>query len=324
MGAMDHQLTIADEVTWNTAPALSRAWEYDSENIEETEGRTEGDPLRTGSSFIREDRFTPYFAGAAGSVVLPVMSKGFGFFIKHLVGAVGTAGPTDSVYTHTGSEGTFVGKGLSMQFNRPLHPAGTNQPFLYTGGKVTEWSLNNSVDENLMLTLNMDFAGVDTATALATPTYPSSMENLTWAGGTVTIGGSSYDITEFGLTVNNGYAVDRRQIRGSTVKKEPTSSRRSGTFSIKADFDSMTQRNRAHATTRSAALATVVGRWVAPTLAGASTYPEFNVTFKARFDAWKGATEGTDAIEQELSGVCVYDGSTSPVIPVFKSVDATP
>lgn len=325
MGAMDHQLGVKKETTYGTAVTVDRFFEYDSESIEETYGRTEGDPLRTGSSFIRQDRFTPYFSGAAGSLTLAVMTKGFGFWLEHLLGAVATGSTADSVTTHTGTEGDLKGKSFTLQVNRPLHPSGTAQAFTYEGGKVAEWTLSNDVDGNLMAELGLDFEQVATATTLATASYPTDMENFTWAGGVVSIGGSDYDLTEISVAGDNGLDVDRRQIRANTDKKEPTSSRRSATFSLKADFESLTQRNRAAADTRDGALAALVGTWTGPTLVGTSSYPVLTVTIPAaRFDEWKGSTEGTDAIEQELSGVARYDGTNSPVKIEYTTADATP
>lgn len=324
MGSMDHQLGVKSEVSYGLAVTVDRFFEYESEGIEETEGRTEGDPLRVGSGFVRSDRFTPYFSGAAGTVQMAVMTKGFGFWLAHMMGGTATTGPSDSTYTHTGTEGSLYGKSFTLQVNRPFHPSGTNQAFTYAGGKITEWTLSNSVDGNLLLDLGMDFASVDTDTALAAASYPTGMDNFTWAGGKVTIGGVDYDVTEFGLTVNNGLDVDRRQIRQNTAKKEPTSGRREGTFSISADFDSLTQRNRAHADDRADALASLSATWVGPTLLGTTTYPEITVTAPAvRFDSWSGSTAGPEAITQELSGVIRYNGSNSPVTIEYKSADAT-
>jgi hypothetical protein len=325
MGAMDHQLGFANESTYGTGVTVTRFFEYDSESIEEEEGRTEGDPLRVGSHHIRSDRFTPYFSGASGSVEMAVMSKGFGFFLKHMLGQVATTGPAETVvYTHTGSEAELLGDSFTMQVNRPFHPAGTNQAFTYRGGKITEWTLSNSVDENLMLELACDFMQVDTNVALATAVYPTAMDNLTWAKGVLTVGGSAYDITEFSLQCNNGLDVDRRQIRGNTDKKEPTQSRAEYSFSLSADFESTTQRDRVHATTRAGALAAITAVWNGPTLLGSTLFPRLTVTIPAaRFDAWKGATEGTDAIQQELSGVVRYDGSNSPVTLAYNSADST-
>lgn len=326
MAAMDHQLGFANESTYGTPVTVTRFFEYESEGIEESQGRTEGDPLRVGSGFVRSDRSTPYFAGASGSVQMAVLTKGFGYFLQHMLGSVATSGPVETtVFTHTGTEGALVGKSFTMQMNRPFHPAGTNQAFTYEGGKVTEWGLSNSVDGNLLLDMSMDFQQVSTATALATASYPTGMENFTWAGGVVNIGGSNYDITEFALNVDNGQAVDRRQIRANTDKKEPTSSRREATFSLKADFESLTQRNRVHVTTNAAMHAQIIATWNGPTLLGSTLFPQVKVTIPAaRFDAWKGATEGTDAIEQELSGVVRYNGSASPITVAYATADATP
>ena len=327
MGLMDDQLVVGDETTYGTVSgALTRAFEFDSESIEEAEGRTEGDPLRVGSSVIRDDRFTPYFDGAAGDIELAVMTKGFGFWLKHMLGAVATTGPTSAKYTHTATEGDLWGKSFTAQINRPFNPAGTNQAFTYRGGKVTGWELTNAVDGNLMAKLSCDFQQVDNSTTLvAAPAYPAGMENFTWAGGVVTIGGSAYDITEFALKWDSGLDVGRKQIRANTDKKEPTATRRGGEFSLKADFESLTQRNRAHATTRAGVLAAIVGTWTGPTAITGAVYPTLTVTIpSARFDKWKGAREGADAINQELSGEVRWNGTNSPVAIAFGTTDTTP
>lgn len=323
MGAQDFQLMFGDESTFATPVTPTRTFEYESEGIEDSFGRTEGEPLRRGTAFPRNDRFVPYYAGASGNVQLAVMSKGFGYFIKHMLGGVATTGPAETtVYTHTGSEATLLGDSFTMQMNRPFHPLGTDQPFTFAGGKITEWTLANSVEGNLMLDLNMDFASVATATALATAAYPTSMDPLSWAGGTVTIGGSQVDLDEFALSVKNGNNVDRRKIRGNTAKKEQTTGKREGSFSLKCDFESMAQRDRAAATSRSGALAAIVGTWIGPTLLGTTIYPTYEVTIAAgRFDDWKAASADYDGIQQELSGAVTWDGTNSPVKIVYKSAD---
>ncbi len=324
MGNMDFQLGVKTESTVGTAVTVDRFFEYDSEGIAESYGRTEGDPLRVGSSFVRSDRFTPYISGAAGTISLAVMTKGFGWWLNHMLGGSSTSSVSDSVYTHTGVEGSLYGKSFTAQVNRPFHPSGTNQAFTYAGGKVASWTLSNSVDGNLMAELNCDFASVATGTALASASYPTSMDNFTWAGGVITIGGSSYDVTEFSVSGDNGLDVDRRQIRGNTTKKEQTSHRREASFSLSADFDSLANRNRAASVTRAGALAAITATWTGPILAGVSTYPTLTVTIPAaRFDTWAGATDGPDGISQALSGAVRYDGSNSPITIAYASTDAT-
>lgn len=325
MGAKDFQLMVANESTYNTPVTVTRAFEWDSGDIEDDFRRTEGEPLRRGSAYPRNDRFTPYYGGASGTLTFEVLTKGFGFWLPHMLGAVATTGPAEtSVYTHTGTEGSLLGDMFTLQVNKPFHPAGTDQPLTYAGGKVTEWTLSNSAEDNLMLELGMDFASVSTATGLATASYPSTEENLTWAGGSVTIGGSSVDVTEISIKGSNGYNVDRRQIRGNTAKKEPISGKRELTFSIKCDFESLAQRTRAVSTTRAGALAAIVATWTGPTLLGTTIYPSYQVTIPAaRFDEWKAPIEDWDGIEQELTGIGTYDGTNSPVTIVYKSADTT-
>lgn len=326
MGLMDHQLGVKDEVSYNTALTVDRFFEYDSESITDDFRRTEGDPLRTGGEgVIRSDRSTPYYGGASGSVNMAVLTKGFGWWLKHMLGTSGTTGPAETtVYTHTGTLGSLQGDSFTLQLNRPFNPSGTNQAFTFSGGKVTNWTLSNSVEENLMLELGLDFASGTTGTALAMAAYPTGMENFTWAGGVVSIGGSSVDVTEFSVSVDNGMDVDRRQIRANTAKKEPTTGRREVTFSLSADFESLAQRNRAAATTRAGTLAAISAVWTGPTLLGSTLYPIVQVDIPAaRFDEWTGAVEGPEAITQTLSGVGRWDGTNSAITVTLKNADTT-
>lgn len=324
MGQLDHQLSIVDEAAYGTPLTTTRFFEYLSEGIEEKEGRTESEPLRAGFT-KRNDRFTPYFAGASGSLELNPLTKGFGLWLKHMLGTVTTTGPAEvTAFTHTATMGDLLGKFFTLQANRPFHPAGTNQAFTYSGGKVTDWTISNSVDGDLVVELGLDFQTVSDAIALATASYPTGMETFSWAGGTLTVGGSAVDITEFSVKGNNNLDVDRRFIRGNTLKKEPTGGKREVEFSLSCDFESLVQRARAHATTRAGALASIVGTWVGPAIiAGATTIkPTFEVQIPAgRFDEWKGAVSDADGIKQELSGVGLFDGTASPVTIVYKSAD---
>lgn len=323
MGALDQQIGLVDEVTYGTPPVVTRFYEFNTESIAESEGRTEGTPLRVGQFHKRTDRWTPYFAGAAGAIQMDVLTKGFGFVLKHMLGTVVTGAAQEIVvFPHTATESDLITKSFTCQVVRPFHPSGTVQAFTYSGGKITEWTLSNSVDGNLVADLSVDFQTVSTAVATATASYPTGMENLTWAGGVVQIGGSAYDVTEVSIGCDNGLNTDRRQIRANTLKKEPTGGQRAGTFSIQADFDSLTQRNRARAATRAAAQATVVATWTGPTLLGSTIFPSLEVTIPVRFDEWQGANSGPEGITQTLSGVWRADTSSAATI-VYKSADST-
>lgn len=323
MGALDQQLSLVDETTYGTAVTTTRFYEFNNESIQDSFGRTEGDPLRVNTFHKRTDRATPYYAGASGSIQFDVLTKGFGFLLKHMLGTVATGAAQEVVvFPHTATESDLITKSFTCQVTRPFHPSGTVQAFTYSGGKVTEWTLSNSVDGNLVMDLNVDFQQVSTAVATASASYPTGMENLTWGGGVVNIGGSNYDVTELSLSGNNGLATDRRQIRGNTLKKEPTGGRREGTFSLQADFESLTQRTRAAAATNAGTQAALIATWTGPTLLGSTIFPHLKVTIPTiRFDEWKGANGGPEGITQELSGVWRSDTASSITIE-YKSADA--
>lgn len=326
MTLTDWQIGVKSEVSYATALTVDKFYEFDSESIGDDFRRTQGDPLRTGGAgVIRSDRFTPYYGGANGTVSLAVMTKGFGWWLTHMLGSLATTGPAETaVYTHTGTLGDLQGDSFTLQVNRPFNPSGTAQAFTFSGGKVPSWTLSNTAEENLMAELTCDFASATTATALATASYPTAMENLTWAGGTISIGGSAYDVTDFSVSGDNGMNLDRRHIRANTAKKEPTTGRREVTWSLSADFDSLAQRNRAASATRAGALAAISATWNGPTLLGTTLYPSLTVDIAAaRFDEWSGAVEGADAINQSLSGVGLYDGTSSAVSITYKSADVT-
>lgn len=325
MTSLDQQLMVKDEVTYATAVTVDRSFEIDSDGMTDAYGRTEGDPMRPGTFFKRSDRFTPYYAGGAGTFEMAVLTKGFGWWLKHLLGTSATTGPAETtVYTHTGTAGPLVGDFFTCQIVRPFHPSGTAQALTYAGCKVPKWSLANAVDGNLMLSVDVDACKVATATAVATFAPPAGMENLTWAGGVVTVGGSSFDVTEFSMECDNGLDVDRRQIRGSTDKKEPTGDGKTGSFSVTADFADLTARARAASLTAAGAVSQIIGTWTGPTLLGSTLFPRLVVTIPApRFDTWEApnAARGV-GVMQSLSGDIRFDGTNSGITLAYSSADA--
>jgi hypothetical protein len=321
MGAFDQRLGVKNETTFNTPVVVDRFFEYNGDPVPvaPVAGRTEGNPMRTGSTFRTASRFVPYTDHAEGTVELDVMNKGFGFWLQHLLPSVATTGTNP--YTHTATEGSdtsaSIGKSFTAQFNAPFHPAGTNQSLTFSGGKVPKWTLGNDVDGMLTLSLDLWFASFTTATALATVSYPSSMSNFAWSHGVISIGGSAVDINSITVEVDRGFDLDRKKIRGNTAPKEPTPGQASGTFSVEADFESLTQFNRVHSSTVAGAVAAITGVWTSGT-------DVVSLTISAgRFDEFSfGGDRG--GLTQELSGVVEYNLTDSPVTLALTNSDVTP
>lgn len=305
MSGLLAQLGVAEETAWGTPATPDRFLEFNSEGIQASYGRVESNGLRVGRLYRSEERFTTFVEGASGDLELEVVSKGMGLLFKHMLGAVATTGSASTGFTHTATPASLTGRGLTVQVGRPFYDGSSVQPFTYRGGKVTEWELSNSAEENLMLTLSMDFPDEVTATALAAASYPTGLETFSWVGGTVTIAGTQFDVTEASVSGSNGLKTDRRYLRGASTKKEPVAEDyRGGEFSLSADFDSLAQRNRVASATAAGSLATVVLRWAGQTpIPGAgAAVPALTATILGRFDTFEANVDGPDAISQDIGG----------------------
>lgn len=321
------QFGAKKETTYGTPVTVDRFFEFESEKIQLKTGRVTGTGLRKGGRVARADRVAPYHLGAEGPVVFEVLSKGFGFWLEHMLGQVATAGPTDAKYTHTGTFAELLGKAFTAQSNRPFWPTDSDQAVTWQGCKIASWKLSNTNDGILLLELEVDAQDEATGTALATASYPSgTVEMFTFLGGQVTIGGSAVDVTDISISCNNNLKTDRRYLRTSGLKKEPVESgQREIEVELTLDWDSLTQYNRVAALTAAATQAQVVATWTAPTLIGAASFPTFVVTLPAtQFDEIEAATESADPIMQKLKAVVKYDGTNSPVTIAYGTADATP
>ena|SRR5688500_12911218 len=326
MSGLLTQAGVKDEAVFGTPLTVDRFFEYTTEGIQLDVQRIESSALRATTRVQRSDRFAVNRKGAAGAFTTEVLTKGFGWWLKHMLGTVATAGPTDLKYTHTGTVASLAGKSFCLQVNRPFVD-GSAQAFTYEGGKVASWELSNSVDGLLMLTLNLDFEDETTASALATASYPTATELFSFVGGAVTVGGASFDVVrDVTVTCDNGLKTDRHFIRSSSLKKEQLEAAlRNITFSLTADWDSMAQYNRYVSATAAGTLAQIVLTWQGPTLIGTASYPTFTVTIPAaRFDGSTPNVGGPDLLEQSLSGRALFDGTNSAITVAYGTADATP
>lgn len=324
MSALDAQIGVADETTVGTIATPTRFVEFVSEGLEAQYATIDSNGLRPGRRYRSLTRSTKYIDGAEGDLELEVGSKGFGFFLKHMLGtAAAPVGPTaDGAYTHTFTPGPLAGKSFTTQVGRPF-TGGTVQPFTYAGCKVDTWELANSNDDNLTCTLGVVAVSEDTTTGLAVASYPTGLETFSWVGGSVTIAGTSFPlVTEVSVSGNNNLDTDLRYLRNSTVKGEARENGyREGEFSMTAEFDSLAQRNRVASATVAGAMATVVCRWEGKAPIGGTTYPALVVTLNARFDTFTATVGGPESLMQELGGVY---GDTGALSIDYITTDATP
>ena len=326
--SINSSLGVANESTYGTGVTVTRFYPMLTEKIGETVTKLESEGRRAGARVLSNTLSIPIFQGATGDVELPIMSKDMGFWLKHMLGAVATSGPTDSMYTHTGTIASLKGTSFSAQINRPFHDSGTDQPFTYTGGKVASWSIEAGPGMEPKLQMTWDFYNMTTSTALATPSYTTGLELLSWAhaNATLTIAGTQVPVTKFSLKCDNGLKLDRYYIRGSGLKKEPVASAyRDIEWEVEADFSDLTQYNRFNQALGANQYAQIVCTLAAPTLGGATTYPSTTITIPAaRFDKADIDNSSTDPSMVTLGGKVRDDGTNSPVTIAVVTSQATP
>jgi hypothetical protein len=316
----DSHFGVIDESTYGTAVLPTNFYEFTEEGIEGKYERIDSEAIRAGTRVLRSDRFATNPKGAEGDVKLEVQSKGFDFWLKHMMGSLSSGAPSGGFITHTATLGDLNGKSFTAQVGR-VDNTGTKIPFTYEGGKVKEWELSNAVDELLNLSLTMDFAketiGAGTgAYVLATPVYVASTKLFSFNSGTVTVGGSSFDISDFSLKASNGLKDDRYFIRNGGKKSEPLESDlRKYEWSIKGEFSGTTHVQRVASAIASGAVADITVLWDGPD----STQFKVQMPF-ARFDEGPVTVGGLEVVGHDLSGIALTDGTASPVTITYKAL----
>ncbi len=326
MTTLNTQLCINTEVTYGTSllTGSPRFFEYESENVQPVLGRVESPAMRSGMLVARADRTEPDLTGgAAGPIVMPVPTKGFGLALTHMLGtsSIGTVVDGNQEQTHT--MGTLLGDFFTCQINRPFNPAGTNQAFTFAGCKVTDWTISCDVGGYVMTDISIDAASQSTATALASASYAADFRFFPFTGVTATVDGGSLEIRSFSVSVSNALKTDNRYL-GTATKKEPVQDgMRAIEFSMSCDFSNLTQYNRAVSATRAGMIAPVVITCLGPVAPGGSTLPRLQLSIPAaRFDAADVAVSGPEALTLDLSGVGLWDGTNNPLTVLYRTSDS--
>lgn len=325
---IESQLGTKDETTYGTAVTVDRFVPFMSENIQPETFRTRTPALRANKRTHRTDEYVPGILGYAGSIEIPVQSKGFGLWLKRALGAVSTTGPTGGAYAHVGTiDPDECPQSFTMQVNRPFAPcASSDQAFTWEGCQINSWELACSVDDILKFTAEIVAEDGTTGTALASASYPTSVEPLSWAGASVTIEGTSVPVSSFTLSCNNQLKTDRHHLRANTRRsKAPRDDFPEITVSFDADFENLTQYNRFVAETAASSRATVVFTCNAPTAITTGTFPSVVITLE-EVDITNAAVNvgGTEMLTQSIEGMVLDDGSNEPIRVSYTSADATP
>lgn len=304
------QFGFAQETTWGTYKAPDHFLEYTTESIKNNIARIESKGLRSNNRTLRTDRWAAGRVDVTGDLTFDVMDQGFLLLMKNCLGtATQTADGAGSKWAMT--PGDPYGLGLTLQIGRP-DVSGTVQPFTYTGCKVTQWELSNSVDNFLQLKASFNGQQETTAQALAAASYPTTQHLLDFTEGTISIGGSSYNIKDWSLIGTTGVKTDRYFV-GSQLKQEQIINAWA-TYGVNftAEFPSLTP----YQLYTNGTLATISLTYTGKTSYDTNKFYRWVITLQnVRFDGATPNVNGTDVLDLPLSGVVLND-AVNPVVEV--------
>lgn len=298
------QVGLAPEVTYNTPVTPTRFIEFDSEGIVPDVGKL----YTRGINQIvqRKGRVRTYVKRHSGPITFDVMNKGMGMLFKQAFGVatIAQVGET-SVYKQTHTLDTTNGKrGISAtwQVGRPSVD-GTVRPFTYPGAKIIELALSQALEANLKATATLD-AGptVDTATALASASYPADATPLSFIDLVVTVNDVAVSIKTFDMAVRWAMALERRF--AGNVRKEPIAN---GEAVVEGSFGKEFEDLDIYQDWIDGATASLVGTWAYGDDQLVLTIPALEYTGGAP------SVQSSEILEQNVPWKALYDG-TNPIV----------
>lgn len=233
---------MAGQVGWKTEATVGTPVVVDTfvpvlgANLSVDEGYMRPDGIRAGRRTQN-----PALLGrraVSGSVSLELPNVSLAALLKHLFGAVTTAGA--GPYTHTYTPGPHLGKSVTMQIGVE-DSGGTVRPFTASGTKFESWELSCSVGEFAQLSANWTAKDVVTATGLATASYAAGLTPFTFVHGSVTVNGAAVASAKaVTLSATKGLVIDRHVLGSRLIREQLEKERFEFSTEVTADFDDFT------------------------------------------------------------------------------------
>lgn len=285
----DSSIGYIQEVTPGTYLAPTRTIEHVSSSLKLEIDRIESAGIRSGRR--HQGRWYPGAQRVVGKVKHELAPQQAGLLLKQLFGANITAGA--GPYTHTMTPGqTVENTALTIQVGKP-DEAGTVRVFSYVGCQFNGAVISAKVGETATVEFDVYGMHLDTGQSLAAFAYPATFTPFTFLHGSLSIGGSAYEVDEMTLDFKNNLKTNRHVMR-TTTPSRPKISKENGfreyTAMLRSDFFDLTQLNRFINGTEAAFVATLSS--------GAST--SLVITANARFDGEDPEISGPEMLEMGI------------------------
>jgi hypothetical protein len=187
---LDAQIGLKKESVYDTAVVVDAFYEYTDESLTWMPEYSQGAGMRTGRRLDRADRDVLVKEEVGGSFTVEGQTKGLG---KLFEAALGTATSTliaGSSYQQLFTPTQGVLPSYTIQKGIPPIGGGVANPHTFTGMVCSGFEL--SADNASIPTIAFNWMGksILTATALATASYPTAVEEFSFVHGTIRLGGA--------------------------------------------------------------------------------------------------------------------------------------
>ncbi len=186
----DWSVGIAKESTFGTAVTVARFLEFtEPKPFEIDRGVKQGAGLRPGSRVARAARRVKTIRQASGDITVEAYSKGLGLLLEACMGSGNQTLVGGTTYQQIHSLADAL-PSHTIQFGVP-NSAGVIRPLTYSGCTVSDWEIGGAVGDIATIKTTWDARNWTTATAYATPSYPTggnlfTVESATIYSGTYT------------------------------------------------------------------------------------------------------------------------------------------
>jgi hypothetical protein len=335
------QFGLAEESTVGTPVTVTRFYEVHSLRPKNEKITKTSSGLRAAARGHRARNRVKTGVDSGLVVPMTVFSKGFGVFLKHMMGSSSTAQIASSLtWRQIHTPGDLVGKSMTMQGGFGESYSSTVRPYTFNGCKITDWEIACQMDDLVEATITVDAWNWTTATALASASYLASLEEFHWGILTTSIGGTA--TTSSGrTTVSGGSTIkglrglslkgttplrtDRRVAGGAGVKSEQLENDfRQYTGDLDLEFADRTQVMDLVDADTTTVLQFI---WTGVTNDGSGNFPVLRATYPAvKFEPAQPEAGGPDIVDGKVTFTAYEDDAGSnPLIQLeYESQDTTP
>lgn len=312
---LDAQLGFKKETTFGTGVVVDTFAEFTEESLTWIPTFAQGAGMRVGQRVDYSDRRVLVKQEVGGSFAVEGLTKGLGKLFEAALGGTGTS----TLVSGTAYQQLFTPtttdylSSYTIQKGIPPLGGGATNPVTFTGMVCSGFDLTAPNAGIPSISFNWMGKGVDTATALATASYPTGVEQLSFIHGAITIGGTvtvptatalatggtaTANVREVSLSYDNGLDSEGFNFgsTGSRTRK-PALGKRAITGSMTVEYDSNTLRDAWLAQSDLA----VVLTFATTTAISAGVFPTLQVTIPlVRLEGDIPQTNGGDVVTQSI------------------------